>query len=156
SSPQCLGRIGRTNKRRNLNSWQKATIAAEAEELLASIAQAQPKNQYEAEKVPTQKFVEANRSDRETSHQAASMFGTNRTYLNDAKKLKQESPEQFEAAARSLATVKTGGDAGDRGDAASRKALRGPHSAGTAGDAGDRARPASFRDAKKYPASRSQ
>jgi len=56
---------------------------AEAEELLASIAQAQPKNQHETGKVPAQKFAPP-KDERSTSHQAATMFGTNRTYLNDS------------------------------------------------------------------------
>src|SRR5699024_5230410 len=66
----------RTKKRRNLNSWQKATIAAEAEELLASIAEAAKAKQLatlkqNADDTVTQKFVERpedNRSEKETSH----------------------------------------------------------------------------------------
>lgn len=70
-----------------------ATIAAEAEELLASIAEQveRERRQKQAEsqsgEAITQTFVEQpndTRSENKTSHQAASMFGTNRTYLNAA------------------------------------------------------------------------
>lgn len=38
SDSEAIAFMARTNKRRNLDSWAKANIAAEAEELLASIA----------------------------------------------------------------------------------------------------------------------
>lgn len=89
---EAIAFMARTNKRRNLNSWQKAAIAAEAEELLAGIAQEAKERQMATLKqntadAVTQTFVEraaGTRSEKETAHKAAEMFGTNRTYLNDA------------------------------------------------------------------------
>src|SRR5690625_4875216 len=106
---EAIAFMARTNKRRNLNSWQKAAIAAEAEELLASIAAQveRERRQKQAESLTDthagvlgKNLPETKPDENKTSHQAASMFGTNRTYLNDAKNLKEESPEQFEAAKR--------------------------------------------------------
>jgi 3'-phosphoadenosine 5'-phosphosulfate (PAPS) 3'-phosphatase len=46
-----------------------------------------PKNQHDKKKLPPQIVVEANRSERETDHKLAKANGTNRTYLNDARKV---------------------------------------------------------------------
>lgn len=95
----------RTNKRRNLNSSQWAAIAVEAEDLLSAIAEA-----VEAEKLAKQKANAANqhsepcgkklpqpsRDENRVTQKAAELFNTNRTYINEAKKLKETSPEAFE------------------------------------------------------------
>jgi Domain of unknown function (DUF4326) len=92
----------RTNKRRNLNKGQWACIAADAEDLLAVIAE-----QVEREKAArvsaarknevTQKFVEPQKpQEREAAHKAAELFNTNRTYVNQAVKMKTAAPEVFE------------------------------------------------------------
>lgn len=79
----------------------RGTKAAEAEELLASIAvqvERERRQKQAASLTDTHAGVlgknlpETKPDENKTSHQAASMFGTNRTYLNDAKKLKEESP----------------------------------------------------------------
>jgi len=154
---EAIAYMMRTNKRRNLNSGQWATIAVEAEELIEAIRNEVQKNKggrprktyackkcgevftegnighcdhcghhYSAgsecgnchkEKVmksvadtgvtvkewieqqkekPPQKIVEVFRSEKESSHKAAELFNTNRTYVNQAAKLKTEAPEIFE------------------------------------------------------------
>lgn len=99
SDTEAIDFVMRTNKRRNLNSGQWATIAVEAEDLLDAIKKAQDKGgrpRKEDEK-PPQKIVEdSKRQDRETAHKAAEAFNTNRTYVNQAAKIKQAAPEVFE------------------------------------------------------------
>jgi len=95
----------RTNKRRNLNSGQWATIAVEAEDLIAAI-----RDQVEKERrakisatkktptTPDKKLSDVlkNEHANTTPTKAAKLFNTNRTYVNQAAKLKAEAPEVFE------------------------------------------------------------
>jgi hypothetical protein len=103
SDGEAVAFVMRTNKRRNLNSGQWACIAAEADDLLAVI-----REQVEREKAKrvsqarqsevTQKIVEPAqpRQERETATKAAELFNTNRTYVNQAAKMKEKAPEVFE------------------------------------------------------------
>lgn len=102
----------RTNKRRNLSSSQWAAIAVEAEEILAAIAEAveQERRAKQAEHlkethesggfgggVSDNKLSDTkDEHETKTAHKAAELFNTNRTYINDAKKLRESSPEHFE------------------------------------------------------------
>jgi len=112
----------RTNKRRNLNSGQWACIAAEADDLLAVIAdEAKAKQgrrndliQKVADAVKDGKvrplmagaFLEEqigtlgknlpNVDSGKTATKAAELFNTNRTYVNQAVKMKEKAPEVFE------------------------------------------------------------
>jgi hypothetical protein len=98
--------VMRTNKRRNLNKGQWATIAVEAEDVLEAIAE-----QVERERREKQKANAVNQhseaSDKKlsqpsthhetaTATKAAELFNTNRTYVNQAAKVKSEAPEAFE------------------------------------------------------------
>lgn len=97
----------RTNKRRNLTSSQWAAVAVEADELISGIRAMQPaggRPRKEEEK-PTQQIVEVPRAERETAHKAAELFNTNRTYINDAAKLKEERPDAFEKIKTGEATI---------------------------------------------------
>ena len=85
----------RTNKRRNLTSSQWAAVAVQADELMQSIRDAQPVNQYTRAEVPEQLIAPA-KDERSTAHKVAEVFNTNRTYINEAAKLKETSPETFE------------------------------------------------------------
>lgn len=100
----------RTNKRRNLNSGQWACIAVEAEDLIEAIrkevekqrrakqAETQEKTKKEKEAM-VQKIVPQTPKDTSklASHKTAELFNTNRTYVNQANKLKEQAPEVFEA-----------------------------------------------------------
>jgi N6-adenosine-specific RNA methylase IME4 len=102
----------RTNKRRNLTSSQWAAIAVEAEEILAAIAEAVEAERRAKQAVSLQathvskafgegvsnnKLLQTkNPNENAVSTKAAEMFNTNRTYINEAKKLREESPEAFE------------------------------------------------------------
>jgi hypothetical protein len=112
----------RTNKRRNLNSGQWACIAADADDLLAVIAEQVEKDRrekqaeaqrrvnetpkaFERELIPTppmepvgQKIVRqpTNEHATKTTTKAAEIFNTNRTYVNQAVKMKEKAPEVFE------------------------------------------------------------
>jgi N6-adenosine-specific RNA methylase IME4 len=109
--------IMRTNKRRNLTSSQWACIAAEAEEMLSTIAAA-----VEAERLRKQKENAANQHTEKTepcvnklpqptkqpervTQKAAEIFNTNRTYISEAQKLKEEKPEVFEQVKRGEKTI---------------------------------------------------
>lgn len=103
---EAIALVMRTNKRRNLNSGQWACIAAEADDLLALI-----REQVERERIVKQKANAANqhqepsvkkltqpKDDNSSRAQAkaAEIFNTNRTYVNQAVKMKEQAPEVFE------------------------------------------------------------
>lgn len=100
SDTEAIALVMRTNKRRNLNSGQWATIAVEAEDIMAAIAEQVEKERREkiseTKKNPT---PDKNLSDvhaNSTPTKAAELFNTNRTYVNQAAKIKQAAPEVFE------------------------------------------------------------
>ena len=100
----------RTNKRRNLSSSQWAAVAVEADELLASIragveAERRAKQAASQAGAITQLIVEQPRSESETAHKAAELFNTNRTYINEAAKLKVDAPAAFERVKSGAATI---------------------------------------------------
>jgi hypothetical protein len=123
---EAIAYMMRTNKRRNLNSGQWACIANEAEDLIKAIrAKAsenkggRPKKDSVAElwaanedrkkttgqwavdaadvaaKKPGKKISQVS-EEQKTAHKTAELFNTNRTYVNQAAKLKVEAPEVFE------------------------------------------------------------
>ena len=94
---EAIGLVMRTNKRRNLNSGQWATIAVEAEDIIKAIAEDGKARQLrKPSDSVTQKFAPQTKDQRTTSHKAAELFNTNRTYVNQAAKIKQAAPEVFE------------------------------------------------------------
>lgn len=100
SAIEAIDFVMRTNKRRNLNSGQWATIAAEAEELMTVIAGEAAKNKGgrpkkdDADK-PQQKIVAVipKGNSNVTDSKIADMFNTNRTYIANAVKMKEVAPE---------------------------------------------------------------
>lgn len=80
----------RSNKRRNLTAGQRACLAAEYEPVFAAEAKKRMLAGVKAD--PAQKIAEGG----EAREQAGEMFGVNRQYVSDAKKLRDEAPEQFE------------------------------------------------------------
>lgn len=88
----------RTNKRRNLSSSQWAAVAVQAEELMSAIRNAQPKGGRPSSvgEKPRQLIAEVSPDENKTAHKVAEVFNTNRTYINEAAKLKETSPETFE------------------------------------------------------------
>ena len=96
--------VMRTNKRRNLNSGQWACIAAEADDLLAVIREQVERDRREKQAEaqtktdePVQQKIVAQPTNRNVSDaKAAELFNTNRTYVNQAVKMKTAAPEVFE------------------------------------------------------------
>lgn len=93
--------VMRTNKRRNLNKGQWATIAVEAENVLAVIAERVEKERREKiaasrQDETRQIIAPSEKDDGKTATKAAELFNTNRTYVNQAAKVKSEAPEAFE------------------------------------------------------------
>jgi len=118
--------VMRTNKRRNLNKGQWATIAIEAEELIARFREecraSQGKRndliqdvadavrdgkvrplvagavieEFDRETLGKNLPKVCNPDDNKTATKAAELFNTNRTYINQAAKVKAAAPEAFE------------------------------------------------------------
>jgi ParB-like chromosome segregation protein Spo0J len=100
---EAIAFVMRTNKRRNLNSGQWACIAADADDLLAVIAEQVEKERREKQAAtqseqaePMQQKIVAQANRNVTDTKAAEMFNTNRTYVNQAVKMKSAAPEVFE------------------------------------------------------------
>jgi len=91
--------VMRTNKRRNLNSGQWATIAVEAEDIMGAIAEQVEKEKSkrvsEARQGEVTQKIEQHANNRTADAKAAEIFQTNRTYINQATKIKKASPEVF-------------------------------------------------------------
>jgi len=95
SDTEAIAFVMRTNKRRNLNSGQWACIAAEAEDIMQAI-KAEAEKRMKAGKVNLTQIIVEGRQERETATKAAELFNTNRTYVNQAVKMKTAAPEVFE------------------------------------------------------------
>lgn len=96
SDIEAIQLVMRTNKRRNLNSGQWATIAVEAEDIMGAIAEESKARQArKPSDSVSQLIVEQKPSEQRTDHKAAEIFQTNRTYINQASKIKKASPEVF-------------------------------------------------------------
>ena len=90
--------VMRTNKRRNLNSGQWATIAVEAEEVMGAIAEQVEKDRREKQATSQTKLSDKKLPDSQpqrSTDKAAEIFQTNRTYINQAAKIQKVSPEVF-------------------------------------------------------------
>lgn len=105
-SAEAIRFMMRTNKRRNLNKGQWACIAAEADELLAKLrAEAEEERKMKQKENAANQHTSAlaqkiaptqSKAERETATKAAELFNTNRTYVNQAVKMRTEAPEVFE------------------------------------------------------------
>lgn len=92
-------------------------MAVEADEIIAAIAEAVEQERLEKQKAnAANQHVEAlgnklpegkskNYDEAKTAHKAAELFNTNRTYINDAAKLKTERPDAFEKLKSGAATI---------------------------------------------------
>lgn len=91
--------VMRTNKRRNLNKGQWATIAIEAEDVLAALSKEAEERMKAGVRTPDnlgKKISQGSEEEHKTAHKAAELFNTNRTYINQAAKVKASAPEAFE------------------------------------------------------------
>lgn len=91
--------VMRTNKRRNLNKGQWATIAIEAEDVFATLSKEAEERMKAGVRTPDnlgQKIAQGSKDEHKTAHKAAELFNTNRTYINQAAKVKASAPEAFE------------------------------------------------------------
>lgn len=123
SASEAFDLVMRTNKRRNLNSGQWACISADAALVVAEIAatveaerrvkiaeasigntkakkqEEETELEIEPEKQTAQLIapsVSPTKDERETRSKTAALFNSNRTYVNQAAKLKDAAPEKFE------------------------------------------------------------
>ena len=98
SDIEAIQLVMRTNKRRNLNSGQWATIAVEAEDIMGAIAeQAKTQQGKRTDLTLDKKLSDVPKAEHaeKTATKAAEIFQTNRTYINQASKIKKASPEVF-------------------------------------------------------------
>ena len=98
SDIEAIQLVMRTNKRRNLNSGQWATIAVEAEDIMGAIAeQAKTQQGKRTDLTLDKKLSDVPKAEHaeKTATKAAEIFQTNRTYINQATKIKKASPEVF-------------------------------------------------------------
>ena len=93
----------RSNKRRNLYSSQWACIAAEAEDLLKAISEQVEKTRREKQSASQAGLSDKKLSDRskpehaeKAATKAAEAFHTNRTYVNQAVRMRAAAPDVFE------------------------------------------------------------
>ena len=116
---EAIAFVMRTNKRRNLNKGQWACIAADADGLLAVIAAATEEKRRKIQasslretngqramraadlmdSVCNKELLQTQKRDpneKATATKAAELFNTNRTYVNQAVKIKTAAPEVFE------------------------------------------------------------
>ena len=83
-------------KRRHLTKQQAACAAVRNEELMEELSLEAKKRQGERSDLTSdKKLTEVNKPTR-ADQTAADMFHTNRQYINEAKRIKEESPEVFE------------------------------------------------------------
>lgn len=97
--------------RHHLTSSQWAAVAVEADEIIAAIAEAVEQERRskiaESRQSETSQLIDQskNHNDSKAAHKAAELFNTNRTYINDAAKLKTERPDAFEKLKSGAATI---------------------------------------------------
>jgi len=95
----------RSNNRRDLTSSQRACIAIEADEIIKVIQKEAEKRMLAGKTDPTQLIVKGDPNINSTATKVAELFQTNRTYFNEAQRLKDEKPELFEAVKRGNKTI---------------------------------------------------
>lgn len=118
SAGEAINFVMRTNKRRNLNSSQWATIAVEADELIevlkeetererrAKISERENVGNRYTEKLETCQLIDTSLKQPErVTTKLATTFNTNRTYVSQAQKLKETNPEKFEQVFRGEKTL---------------------------------------------------
>ena len=91
---QALQLVMRTNKRRNLNSGQWATIAVEAEEVMGALKEEAKARQVRKPSDSVGQIIvpqASGKTEDKTATKAAEIFGTNRTYINQAAKIQKAS-----------------------------------------------------------------
>lgn len=97
----------RSNDRRDLNSSQRAAIAVEAEEVVAILKAEAKANQIRKpiDSVPQKIAEQTPKEQNEVRTQLAQTFGTNRQYVSDAARLKEQNPEAFKQVLTGAKTI---------------------------------------------------
>lgn len=89
--------ISLNEKRRHLNSGQKAFVALEVERILAEEAKKRQGARTDLDSTFRKDFRNVRPEEKESRVQAAQITGTNQHYVTDAKKIEREAPELKEA-----------------------------------------------------------
>lgn len=96
SDIEAISFVMRTNKRRNLTSSQWAAIAVEADEFIQVLREEADKRMKAGKKDPGQLIAPSESEQNKTRTKLATAFNTNRTYINEAQRLKETNPEVFQ------------------------------------------------------------
>lgn len=92
--------IMRTNKRRNLTSSQWAAVANEATDIINTLEREAKERQGNRNDLKKNELLGKNtlklKDNAPTSEKLAEIFQTNPTYIKQAKRIRQEQPEEFE------------------------------------------------------------
>lgn len=89
--------VMRSNNRRDLTSSQRACIAVEALEIIEVIKkEAREKQGKRNDLTSDNKLTQVKKMPDRSDTKVADLFGTNRTYYNEANRLKDSKPELFE------------------------------------------------------------
>ena len=89
--------ISLNEKRRHLNSGQKAFVALEVERILAAEAKKRQGARTDLDSTFRKDFRNVRPEEKESRVKAAQITGTNQIYVTDAKKIEREAPELKEA-----------------------------------------------------------
>jgi len=90
--------VMRTNKRRNMNSGQWATMAVEAKDVIEALKEEAKARQVRKPSDSVGQIIvpqASGKTEDKTATKAAELFQTNRTYINQATKIQKASPEVF-------------------------------------------------------------
>ena len=89
--------VSLNEKRRHLNSGQKAFVALEVEWLLAEDAKKRQGARTDLDPTLRNSFLNVPPDDRASASKAAELTGTNKHYVTDAKRIEREAPELKQA-----------------------------------------------------------
>lgn len=95
----------RSNKRRNLTSSQWACIAVEAYEIIYTLRKEAKERQIRKPESVVQLVEQQNPNENKTVTKVADLFNTNKQYIYDAEKLKNEKSEVFEQIKKGEKTI---------------------------------------------------
>jgi DNA modification methylase len=90
--------VVRSNNRRDLSPFQRACVAVDSMSTIALFKEEAKARMLSGKTDPTQEFEQGKKDKNVNSTNAkiAKEFGTNRTYVNEAQKIKMDNPDVFE------------------------------------------------------------
>jgi hypothetical protein len=107
ANSEALTFVIRSNKRRNLTAFQRSCIAVKSDLLIEELKVEAKERQIEGAKNKVrQKIAEPKKDDNKTVAKLAKLYNTNRTYIQKARKIRNENSEMFERMLNGEETIK--------------------------------------------------